>query len=454
MTPAESRTADAAATVEPGGDGADFWERTEDYVLEAVPQARRKSWFSIAVIMMGVGINVTSLILGVTLANGMSTGRAIAAVAVGSLLLAILGVVCSVIGSRSGLSTPMIACYAFGRAGARIVALLLGIVSLGWFGVQAGFLGQNLASLLQSFGWHLPASWLAMAGGVLMTWTAVFGYRALDRLSRWAVPLMVALIAIAVTLLIMRTAAPAPWSGAAASMSFGSAVAFVFGILVSAAATFPDLSRYALSTRDAAVGAFVGLLLGNSVMLIVAIVLARYTGEADLVRMFAATNMSVAAVLVLTLSQWVTNAANLYSASLAFPVVAPEARIPKAIHAIAAGVLGTALGASGIADHFLQFLLILSIGITPIGGAYVAYYFVTLRGTFLAEPPNVIMLPLVGWLAGVLCAWLTTAQDPASGNFGAGLFTLSTVPPLDGFAVAFLVVCLPSLYRRLRRGFR
>lgn len=456
MTEAAARpdqpSRDAAMPDSPTSVGENFWTATEDFVLESVPEDRRKNWISIALVMTGVGINVTSLILGITLANGMSTADAVAAVLLGSLLLGVLGVFCSIVGSRTGLSTPMITYFAFGRAGARAVALLLGVVSLGWFGVQAGFLGNNLSSALDGFDIHIPAWSLALAGGVLMTCTAVIGYGALERLSRWAVPLMVGLILIALSLLVMRGSPhPIPLRAARATMQFPTAVAFVFSILVSAAATFPDLSRYALRTRDAAIGAFVGLLFGNSIMLLLAIVLARYTGEADLMRLFATVNMGVAAVLVLTLSQWVTNAANLYSASLAFPVMAPEARIPKAIYAIVAGALGTLLGASGIAGHFLEFLLILSISITPIGGAYVGYYFVTLRGQFPSNPPNVVVVPTVAWLAGVLCSWLTTPNDPAGSMYGAAMFVLTTVPPVDGFLVALLIVCVVP-FARARKG--
>lgn len=425
-----------------------FWDRTEDYALECVPPARRKTWWSITFVMMAIGINISALVLGVTLANGMQLGDALAAILLGSVLLGLLAAGCAVVGSRTGLSTPMIACFAFGRNGARVVALVLAVTSLGWFGVQVGFLGSNLSSALESFGWQVSPAWLAIGGGVLMTWTAIFGYPSMERLSRWSVPLMVGLISIALLLLFAKSPALNA-RPVTAPMSFASAVAFVFSILVSGAATFPDLSRYARSTRDAVLGAFFGLLLGNSIMLVLAVLLAKHTGEADLIRLFAAVNMGVAALLVLTVSQWAINAANLYSASLAFPVVAPEARIPKAAYAIAAGLLGTALGASGIADHFLEFLLVLSIAITPSSGAYCAYYFVTRWGTFPAHPPSLVRITLFAWGAGVLCAWLTTPNDPASYMFGAGALTLTTIPPLDGLLVAFAIVCIPALRRRV-----
>jgi cytosine permease len=429
----------------------DFWKRTEDFALEPVPQAERKPWWSITLIMVGIGIDVPGLVLGLTFANGMELRDGIVAVLIGSTMLGILAAFCAVVGSRTGLSTPMITRFAFGEHGARVIALLMGLASLGWFGMQVGLMGNTLASWLKISGWEVPATMLAVLGGVLMTWTAVFGYRSMDRLSTWSVPLMIVLVATAM-ILMFSTHPEMKARPITAPMGIAAAAVFAFSIFVNGAIQFPNFSRYARNTRHAVIGAFLGLLLGNSLVLIAGMLLAKYTGEADLMRLFTSVHMGVFALIVLVLAQWTTNAANLYSASLSFPIAAPEARIPKAVYAIAAGVIGTLFGATGAADQFLNFLSILAMTLAPVAGAYTGFYFVTRRGNFPSQPPKVVPSCLLAWVAGSFCSWLTLPHDPTGQQVGAGLFTLTGLSPVDGFLVAFAIAALSPMLARSGAG--
>ncbi|AMP12767.1 permease for cytosine/purine, uracil, thiamine, allantoin family protein [Collimonas pratensis] len=396
------------------------------------------------VIMIAIGFDIAAFMIGVALAKGLTLADAICSALLGSTLLGLLAISCSIVGSRTGLSTTRIAWFAFGHYGARPIALISGISLLGWFGVQAGFLGSNLADIFETFGMHIPAAVFSIGGGILMTSTAIYGYRSMERLSRWTVPALIFTMGMAITLLFLRNKGLAP-QAVVHPIKFTAATGYVIGGFLSAVSCFPDISRYARSTRDAALGAFFGFFLGNSLMLVIAIVLAKYTGEADVVKLFSGLHMAAFAIVVLTLAQWAVNTSNIYSISLAFSNVVPEAGIPKAVYAIAAGIVGTALAAAGLADHFLNFLVMMSIVIAPIGGAYSGYYFLTLRGQLPKTAPAVVPITLLAWFVGILFGWLTMRSDPGNGLFGAGAFTLTTVSPVDGFLIAFLVSGLPSL---------
>ncbi|MYM25594.1 cytosine permease [Duganella sp. FT135W] len=414
------------------------------FALNAVPEAERKSWKAITLIMMAMGMDLSGLFLGMALANGMTLYTAIAAVLAGSLLLGALGMVCAVVGARSGFSSAMVSSFTFGEQGSRLVALIMGLSMLGWFSVQAGFLGQNLAAAFALFDLHVPATLLSGIAGVLLTWTAMYGFGAIERLSRFSVPLMVILLSGAVVLQLMNLG-PAVERPATTHISFVSAISFVIGAFVAGISSFPDLSRYARTSKDAMLGAFLGLLIGNSLTLVVAVFLAKYTGEADLVHLFARLHMGVFAVLVMVMVQWTTNTGNLYSSSLSFAVVLHGVKIPHAAFVIVIGVIGTALAVAGIADAFLGFLLVLSIPIAPIGGAYSGRFFVVLRSKLPAAPPAVVPTTILAWASGTLVSFMTTPYNPAENIYGLNLFSLTTVPPLDGFLIAFIVASLPAL---------
>jgi len=397
-------------------------------------------------IMVAIGFDLAALVLGVAMAQGMSLTDAILSSLAGSALLGVLAISCSLVGSRTGLSSARISRFAFGSDGARVIAFITALTLLGWFGVQAGFLGTNLSSALSILGIEIRAEWLAVAGGLLITWTAVYGYEAMDKIARLSVPLMVVIMTVSIALLFLfnKNLTQEPISH---PMSFPTATAYVLGGFVGAVSSFPDISRYAKSSRDAVAGAFFGFFIGNSMMLIIAVILAKYTGEVDLIKLFARLHIGLLSVVVLTIAQWATNVANLYSMSLSFTVVLPEARIPKAAYVIGAGIFGTVLAGAGIADHFLNFLLMVSVAIAPIGGAYSGYYFLALRGRVPVHIPRFVPSTFIAWVSGVVVAWLVTPNDPANGMFGAGYHSLTGVPSVDGFLLAFVLGGAPLLLR-------
>jgi cytosine permease len=421
-----------------------LWKKTQDYALESVPEARRRSWVSMTILMVAIGFDVAAFMMGVALAKGLPLADALGSALLGSALLGLLAISCAIVGSRTGLSTMRLAWFTFGRRGARLVALISATSLLGWFGVQDGFLGHNLASLSGTLGYPVPAWVFSIAGGILTTSTAIYGYRSMERLARWSVPILVLTMNTAIALLFLRHGGMAT-QGIEHPITFTAATGYVVGGFLAAVACFPDISRYARSTRDAALGAFLGFFLGNSLMLAIAIVLAKYTGEADVVKLFSDLHMAAFAVVVLTLAQWAVNTSNIYSISLALSSVLPEAGIPKAVYAIGAGVAGTALAVAGLADHFLGFLVTMSIVIAPVGGAYSGHYFLTLRGRLPTKAPSLVPVSLLAWVAGIAVGWSTLRPEPSNGGFGAGALSLTTVPAVDAFLAAALVSALPAL---------
>ncbi|MDV2583706.1 cytosine permease, partial [Alkalibacillus haloalkaliphilus] len=54
-----------------------------DYALEAVPKELRRSWFSMFSVLVAVGVDLSSVLLGAELANGMPLNQAILSVCIG-----------------------------------------------------------------------------------------------------------------------------------------------------------------------------------------------------------------------------------------------------------------------------------------------------------------------------------------------------------------------------------
>ncbi|MEJ1091484.1 cytosine permease [Microbacterium istanbulense] len=421
---------------------------TTDYEHGVVPQDQRRSWLSIAFVWIAIGIDLSGAFLGVALAAGMDFGPALAATGLGSLLLGLLAMACAYVGASTGLSTAMISRAVFGRIGGAVLALAITISMVGWFAVQAGFFGQNAQIAFTEFtGVEVPVQIFTGIGGVLMAVTAFWGYRSINRLSSLAVPLLLVLLIVGVVVAFSTRGSAGLATPVETTIGFGAAVSLVMGIFILGVVMAPDMARWARTPKQAMAAGFVGFFFGNSIILVVAIVLARIMNETELMTIFFALGLGGVAVIVLILAQWTTNTSNLYSAGLSFSSISP--RLNRRSVTLVLGVIGIVVGVIGAADYFVPFILLIGTVIAPYGGVYLASFFTgrrTARWQHGAEVPTVDLPSIIAWAAGILVALATT--DPAAGP-GFGWFTLTTISALDGLIVAFVVqLALLPLRRR------
>ncbi|RBO72454.1 cytosine permease [Microbacterium sp. H6] len=422
---------------------------TTDYEHGVVPQDQRKSWLSIATVWIAIGIDLSGAFLGVSLASGMAFWPAIAATMLGSLLLGLLAMACAYVGAATGLSTAMISRAVFGRVGGAILALAIAISLVGWYAVQAGFFGANAQIAFAEFtGIDVPVQVFTAIGGVLMAITAFWGYRSINRLSTLAVPLLLLLLIVGVIVAFTVNGAAGLDAPVEATFTFGGAVSLVMGIFILGVVLAPDMARWAKTPRQAMIAGFVGFFFGNSIILVVAILLARIMDGTELMAIFFALGLGGVAVIVLILAQWTTNTTNLYSAGLSFASISE--RLSRRTVTVVLGVIGIVVGVIGAADYFVQFILVIGTIIAPYGGVYLASFFTgrkTVRWAHGATVPMVDGWSIAAWVVGIFVAVATT--NPADGP-GFGWFTLTSISALDGLLVGFVayLVLLP-LRRRV-----
>ena len=419
---------------------------TTDYEHGSVPDAQRKSWLSISAVWIAIGIDLSGAFLGVALASGMSFWPAITATIVGSFLLGLLAMACAYVGAATGLSTAMISRAVFGRIGGAVLAVALAVSLLGWFAVQAGFFGSNAQiAFVELTGLEVPVQVFTAIGGVLMVITALWGYRSISRLSTLAVPLLLLLLVVGVISAFVMKGTTGLDATVEATITFGSAVSLVMGIFVLGVVSAPDMARWARTPRQAMAAGFVGFFFGNSIIIIVAVVLARLMQASDLMTIYFALGLGVVAVFVLILAQWTTNTTNIYSAALSFSSIHPK--LNRRNLTIIGGAIGIVIAVFGAADFFVPFILIIGVIIAPYGGVYLAAYFTRRNnGRFLpgAAVPVVDVWSVLAWIVGILVALATT--NPADG-LGFGWFSFTTISALDGLIVGFVVYLLIALIR-------
>lgn len=426
----------------------------EDYGATPVPDEKKKGWFGIGIVYWGSAVCLPAFLVAGIIAGPMTLGSAIGVYVAGSLVLAVVAVFAGVIGSHTGLSTGLSITYTFGTKGAYALQLALFFASWGWFGVQLGFMASGLGDggLAFALGGSVPGWLLQIIGGALMTVTAMFGFKALEKLSAFAMPFLLAilLITIARTYSGGVSFAEAAQTSVEGGMPIGVAISIVISSFILGALIAPDMTRYAKSTKAAGGGMVFGMLIGFPVVLTLAAIMVKGAGgEPDFSKVMLAGSAGlwvIPAVLTIVLAAWTTNHTNLYSGALSLNAMFPKAK--AWMITLVSGVIGTVLALAGIntSGGFQAFLGILAIILPPAAAVMLLDFFLFRRAHSpetseekgyrpsyspegLSSIPTVRIVPLVAWAIGAAVGFIIQYTP----------FQITVVTAIDTMLVAGIV---------------
>ncbi|MGY1715310.1 cytosine permease [Geodermatophilus sp. SYSU D01106] len=404
--------ADEAAVVDP------------DYPVTPVPAHARKSFFSVAVVLLGFTVFTPTMLAGAALGPAFSFGDLLLVIAIGSLVLGAYVAVMGWIGARTGLTTVVMARYTLGSRGAKLASILLGGTQIGWYGVVVGTIGDLTA---EAFGWESYGARAAVmvATSALMCATAYWGYRGMYWVSLVSTPLI---LVLAFWVLARSLQEVGGWGGLAGiepttSMAIAVAVTTVVGTFVSAGTQAPNWTRFARTGSHAVWACVIGFLVGNGLMVFFGAVGALTFGEGDFVLVLYQLGLVGWGLVLLFGNLWKSNADTAY----AFGVAGAELfdRPRKAPFVVGGSVIATALALAGVEDHLVDYLVLLGTFIPPLGGVIIGDFLARWRwGIPEGHVPPALRWPnLAAYAVAAFLAWL-------SGELGVG------IPPVIGIVVA------------------
>lgn len=397
---------------------------TEHFANAPVPETETVGGWRVALILIGFAISLPSFLSSAQIASALGLRDAVLVALLAGVILCVMGCLTAVVSVRTRLTTYLLVQRSFGGHGAALVNIAIALVHFGWFGVNASFFGDAMVAGTQEvLGISASFAGFVIVGGLLMAITTIYGFRALDRLALFAVPILAAILGAVLVMAIRRhgvVAAPDPTPPE--PMSFGIALSALIGGNMLTVAAMPDLTRYIRSVRESVLGMVLSFPVATPLLTIAAAIPVLATGEIDIMRLIVGFGLGVPALLVLILSTWTINSANLYSASLSLTATFPSVAQWK--FTIVAGVLGALLAVAGILGAFVSFLLLLGAIIPPIAAIYVIDAF---RSNTTQAP--------VHWPAVI--TWTVSAGIALLAN--AGYFVLTTVPALDATLAASLL---------------
>ncbi|NRA70903.1 MAG: cytosine permease [Gammaproteobacteria bacterium] len=400
---------------------------SNDFSQQPVPSDQTKSSSHIALIIIGGTIAIPAFLMAAQLSNKLGFFDAIFAFFAGAIILGGLIFCTSWVGGHSRLSTSKLAEQAFGVNGAKLSNAVMALTLAGWYGINCKMFGQATAKVMHSFGIDLSVNIYMVIGSLLMLWVSLKGFKGIDKLALYLVPLMIGFIIYATSISIASPQVELLWQSHN-ELTLLQAISAVVGAYIVGAVIQPDYSRFATNAKRGSVAATLALGLTFPLVLILVSIPAVIAGQTDLILIMMNIGIGVPAFLLLLLSSWSSNVLSLYSASLSLNTIAPKISLTQFNFAVA--FVGTVIAFGDVQEYFIDFLIVLGICIPPIGAIYCLHWLFE-REKNVASTVN--WRAMIAWFSGCTMGFLSYFDR----------FSMSGIATLDTIicsALAFFVL--------------
>jgi len=422
-----------------------------DYDIEHVPQEERKGTWSLIIVWFCWAFQFATIISGGVLASGLTLGESIWAIVIGDVILAIFAVIMSNIGLREGIGFSLQTRYSFGKRATVIPSFIAGCVQLGWlffcYWIFANVF-QVMLTLI-SPGWGTAGFFIGMIVCTIITVVpVVYGYEG----PKWVAYITVFFLIVPIVYLIFVLLNSAGGLSKVAATyqpkqhnSFVFGITLVIGAWIFGSTTSADWIRLG-KNKWALLAPVIGLVVGESLVLILAAVTVAATGGATWNAIEATMKLGpffgIVACIMYLCAMWDTQAPTAWSASLQFANVFWR---PKTLFAIILSFLAPVLAiliqySTGAFNFMNGWLQALAAIMPAVGGILACEYYIINR---MKKYPEVTTLKrsvnLVAFLVWILAAgfdyWTTTLCKAA----GSGVGIKYGIPGVNGFIVALIL---------------
>ena len=406
-------------------------QEINDYTITKVPENKTVHGINIAAIIVGIGVTLPTFYVGGEVAQAIGLSKSLWVFILVNLVLGILCGITAIIGNRTRLSTYMLLHFSFGKKGTLFINCLIGITLLGWYAVTVEIFGEALTdSFKHLLGINVPISISIIGGSILMTITAIFGFKIVERFSVLTVPLLIVfLIYVLYSTIDSQSIESILNIKGNASLSITEAISAIVGLTILTPVLMPDFSRFARTDKDSLISVL-ALVIGFPIILLAGAIPSLMTGEIDIMKIMISLSLTIPAFIILVFSTWTTNTSNLYSTQLILSTIFRKQKI--ATLGIIASAIGTLIAVIGIATHFIDLLSILSVFIPPISAIFIADFFFIKKQKYDLNDfdtlPDFGISAIISWILSCVVAYL------ANYNY----INLTSISFFDSFIVAFI----------------
>ena len=388
--------------------------------LAAVPLDQRQHWLTPAMIFGGLEFCVPILMIGASLAVSFGLIQIIPI-----LLIAFVGIqwagnaLNGYMGAKTGRSSSVLARCSFGANQARIIiALVIGIACMGWWGIQTAVTGNSICAMLnidytlaENFGKWVG---ITIATGVIFAIPSVLGYTSMKWTDYIAVPAGLLMVIFGIYLGVKHGGGWAAIFAArpvVAGMTSIAAINMILGMNVSQFVISADYTRNAKPTIRDNIKIPLGIIAVGVPLMMVGAIMAVGQGTGDIVQVMVNLGFPIWGFLVLWLSSWTSQLVNNYSMGLSLSTLF-NARTNKGriLLTIAGTAVSLVLSIMGIMNNFVEFLALTALCYAPIAGIMFADFFLRNREWVDHEGWN--YMATLALVLGVILGYITSYVVP------------------------------------------
>ncbi|MEV0320237.1 cytosine permease [Streptomyces sp. NPDC050658] len=404
-------------------------ELDPEYEHSPVPPDSRKSLLTVSAVWFGFPMILTNAVPGGVVVALLGFWRGLAAIAVANLVMLLYVGILSHRAGSTGESFSLQASRTFGRGGYIVASAFLATIVVGWFAFNTGATG---ATLHQAFGWHEQlVAVLAGLGFIALTY---LGIKALSWLGAVAAPLFLVAGVAALVIVARDHDLGAVFSydgvGGNATLTFGAAVSMMMATFADSGTMTADFTRWSKNGRQAVlatisafpVASVVAQVTGGLVVAAGAVA-APATAGGDFLPILtgqdsATLNVLAAVFVFVNLGSVCSHC--LYNGALGWSHLTGK---KMRLMTVVLGLIGTLAALAGVWDHFLDWLVILSVFVPPLGGVLIADQFfarggrgaMDVRPTATVRPTAFAAWAIGAAAAGVAHWWAPQLSDAVTG---------------------------------------
>lgn len=375
----------------------------------------------------GAAVSIAEIMTGALIAP-LGFVKGLTAILIGHLLGTILLVLGGIIGSRERLSSMESTKISFGSYGSYLFSLLNVMQLLGWTAIMI-LTGARSINLVTDNDYHFDKPWVwCIVTGILISIWLYFGQNAWKKLNSLAVVLLFVLTIVLCFVIFSNNEILSIPS--TPGLSFGAAVELSVIMPLSWLPLISDYTRYAKTTRDGAVGSFVGYMFGSTWMYVIGLGAALAFNEYDPVAVLMSANLGLFAVGIVVLATVTTTFMDAYSGGISATTIFPKLK-GKQI-AIVLTVIGTLLAIVFPIEKYEGFLYTIGSCFAPLYAILLTDYFLMKR-TKVPKALKLDWLAIITWIVGVFIYRKFIAFNSILGV---------TVPSMVLIAVIYIVLQL------------
>lgn len=375
-----------------------------EYEHQPVPASARKNLFSVAIVWAGFPMVMVGAFVGAQIITSLGFRKGMLAILLGNLVLALYVACLSALAARDGQTFALSCQKIFGKTGAKVIAVFLAGLVVGWFAVQTGLAGHGLNTLL-----GLPLNWsIAIIGG-LFTLLSIAGIKMLKPVSIISITLFIITAVISIVLNFRHhhwheIVSYQPTGGH--SLALGIGITMAISVFVDSGTLTADFTRWSKTPSQAVIASLAAFPCANILPMLAGGLVAASGEAADgdfahlLLQLGPTFGLFAALFFVINCASVAMH--GLYNAAAGWSAVIP---LSFRQLVVILGIIGTLLALAGITNWLVNWLSLLGIVVPGIGGAMIGWILV---GQRRFTPYRL----LLAWSFSVICSSLCAHYAP------------------------------------------